>query len=158
MLNGLSVIVHNVRSLHNAGSVFRTADAAGVSKIYITGYTPRPIDELGRVRKEIAKTALGAEKSVPWEAVKNISGLIKRLKKGGVQIIALENTNGAADYREFKPKFPAVLIIGNEVRGLSKQLLAKTDQVIAIPMRGRKESLNVSVAFGVAVYKLLEEF
>ncbi|MEK7576192.1 MAG: TrmH family RNA methyltransferase [Patescibacteria group bacterium] len=151
----LSVIVHNVRSLHNVGSVFRTADGAGVSKIYLTGYTPSPLDEMGRARKEISKTALGAEESVKWEVIRNITTLIKWLKKSGVQIIALENTKNAVDYRRFKPiREQAVLIIGNEVRGLSPALLKKCDVIISIPMRGRKESLNVSVAFGIAVYTL----
>lgn len=152
----LFVIVHNVRSLHNVGSIFRTADASGVLKIYLTGYTPSPLDEMGRVRKEIKKTALGAEKNVEWGAEKNISKLIKKLKKDGVQIIALENTKNAMNYEAFKPAFPAALILGNEVRGLSPALLKKADAVIKIPMRGRKESLNVSVAFGIAAYKLLE--
>ena len=152
----LFAILHNIRSLHNVGSVFRTADGAGVSKIYLTGYTPSPLDEMGRVRKEIAKTALGAEKSVPWEAVRNISKLIKRLKKDRVQIIALENIKNAVDYHKFKPKFPMALVLGNEVRGFSRALLKKADAVIKIPMRGKKESLNVSVAFGIAIYELLK--
>jgi tRNA G18 (ribose-2'-O)-methylase SpoU len=110
---------------------------------------------MGRVRREIAKTALGAEKSVEWEVVKNISVLIKKLKKDGVQIIALENTKSAIDYRKFRPRFPTALLVGNEVRGFSQAILKKADAVIKIPMRGRKESLNVSVAFGIAVYELL---
>ena len=151
------VVAHNIRSLHNVGSVFRTADAAGVAKIYLTGYTPKPIDELGRVRSEIAKTALGAECSVQWEVFRNPAALITRLKKQGIQIIALENALGACDYRTFKPKFPVALIIGNEVRGVSPALLKRSDAVISLPMRGTKESLNVSVAFGIAMYKLLEK-
>ena len=147
-------IIHNVRSLHNVGSVFRTADGAGVSKIYLTGYTPSPVDEMGRVRKEIAKTALGAEQNVEWEAVKNISTLIKKLKKEGVQIIALEKTKNAVDFKNFKPKFPTALIVGNEVRGLSSAILAYADTIISISMRGKKESLNVSVAFGIAAYSI----
>lgn len=148
------VIVHNVRSLHNVGSVFRTADAAGVSKMYITGYTPTPLDELGRVRAEIHKTALGAEQTMPWEYVKSVNALITRLHKKGVHVIALEQSNDALDYRTFKVQFPCALLIGNEVRGVSKKTLAKTDAIIQIPMRGTKESLNVSVAFGIAVYQI----
>lgn len=149
-------IIHNVRSLHNVGSVFRTADGAGVSKIYLTGYTPSPIDEMGRIRKEIIKTALGAEQSIKWETVKNISAVTKRLKKEGVQIVALEKAKNAVDYKKFKPKFPVALIVGNEVRGLSSTILTRADAIISIPMLGKKESLNVSVAFGIAAYSILK--
>lgn len=152
----LILIVYNVRSLHNVGSVFRTANGAGVSMVYLTGYTPSPVDELGRMRKEVAKTALGAEMMVPWERRSNIRNLVQKLKKEGVHIVALENTRGATDYRLYKPTFPLVLVLGNEVRGLSKNLLRVADETIRIPMRGKKESLNVSVACGIAVYKLLE--
>lgn len=152
----LILIAHNIRSLHNAGSVLRTADAAGVAKVYFTGYTPKPTDEMGRVRPQVAKTALGAEQTVAWEQRKNISALLGCLKKEGVLLIALENAPGATDYREFRPRFPLALILGNEVRGISSATLAKMDAIITIPMRGKKESLNVSVACGIAVYKLLE--
>lgn len=152
----LFVIVHNIRSLHNVGSILRTADAVGVNRVYLTGYTPSPRDEMGRARKEILKTALGAERSVSWEVVKNISKLIDRLQKNGVQIIALEQARGAVDYRTIRANSSTSLIIGNEVRGLSSAILKKADAIIKIPMHGRKESLNVSVAFGIAVYKLLE--
>jgi len=150
------VIVHNVRSLHNVGSLFRTADAAGTTKIYLTGYTPSPLDEFGRPRKEIQKTALGAEKYIPWEKRKDISRLIENLKEKRIAVIALENIARAKDYRRIVPKKSFALIIGNEVRGLSKTVLKKADAIIKIPMRGGKESLNVSTAFGIAIYKLLE--
>ncbi|MBI2052915.1 MAG: RNA methyltransferase [Candidatus Ryanbacteria bacterium] len=149
------VIVHNVRSLHNVGSVFRTADGAGVTKIFLTGYTPMPVDELGRVRKEIHKTALGAEKWLSWEKTASISKLIDRLQGAGVKVVALENTKGAKDYRVFRPSFPLALIVGNEVRGLSPAILKKCDSIVQIPMRGKKESLNVAVAFGIAIYKIV---
>jgi tRNA G18 (ribose-2'-O)-methylase SpoU len=155
-VNQLFVILHNIRSLHNVGSVLRTADGAGVAKIYLTGYTPSPLDEMGRVRKEITKTALGAENLVPWEKITLLHGLLKRLKKERIYIVGLENAPGATDYRKYKKHFPCALILGNEVRGLSPAILKKADAVISIPMRGRKESLNVSVAFGIAVYKLFE--
>jgi len=148
------VILHNIRSLHNVGSVLRTADGAGVTKVYMTGYTPSPTDEMGRVRKEIAKTALGAEGSVMWEWTPDVSRLIVKLKQEGYFVVALEQSEGALDYREFRPKFPLALIAGNEVRGLSKALLGKTDASIIIPMRGKKESLNVSVAVAIALYQL----
>ena len=136
------LILHNIRSLYNVGSIFRTADGAGVSKIYLTGYTPEPAP----------KTALGAEKYVSWEKVANIQRLTNKLKKSKVQIVALEQSKNAVDYRKFKPRYPAALILGNEVRGLSPSLLKKCDKIIQIPMRGRKESLNVSVAAGIALF------
>lgn len=158
-MNGRNVyvIVHNVRSLHNVGSVFRTADGAGVSKIFLTGYTPAPLDEMGRSRREVQKTALGAEHTVPWERVKNASRLIQKLQKEKISVVALEYTKNAIDYRRYPhSSHGSALVIGNEVRGLSKKLIERCDAVIQIPMRGKKESLNVSVAFGIAAYMLTD--
>ena len=147
-------ILHNIRSLHNVGSMFRTADAAGVAKIYLTGYTPSPVDAFGKVRSEIAKTALGAERTVPWEQKKNIGALLFSLRWQGMYVVGLEQDARAVDYRRVKPKKPWVLVVGNEVRGLSKSILQKCDIVAEIPMRGKKESLNVSVAFGIALFSI----
>lgn len=153
------LILHNIRSGHNVGSIFRTADGTGVKKIFLTGYTPKPVDEFGRVRREIHKTALGAEKFVEWEYCRDINGLIQKIKKshyGSARaVVGLEQSKKAIDYRKFKPKFPLVLIVGNEVRGLSEKILKKCDTVIQIPMRGKKESLNVSVAAAIALYEIL---
>ena len=150
------MILHNIRSLHNVGSMFRTADAAGVSKIYLTGYTPTPVDAFGKVRPEIAKTALGAERTVPWEQKKNINLLLALLHRNGVYVIGLEQHADAVDYRRVKTKKPWALVVGNEVRGLSEAALRTCDVIAEIPMRGKKESLNVSVAFGVAIFSLLK--
>lgn len=151
-------ILHNIRSLHNVGSMFRTADGVGVSKIYLTGYTPAPIDVFGKVRPEIAKTALGAEKTVAWEQKKDISKLIADLKKQGFLILALEQAKNSVPYDQLKLKSgsKAALIVGNEVRGVAPGILKKCDKVLEIPMRGRKESLNVSTSFGIAIYQLLK--
>lgn len=151
-------ILHNIRSLHNVGSMFRTADGAGVSKIYLTGYTPAPVDVFGKVRPEIAKTALGAEKTVAWEQRKDISRLIIDLKKRGFLILALEQAKNSIPYDRLKMESgaKAALIVGNEVRGVASGILKKCDQVLEIPMRGRKESLNVSTSFGIAIYQLLK--
>ncbi|OHA58312.1 MAG: hypothetical protein A2370_01605 [Candidatus Vogelbacteria bacterium RIFOXYB1_FULL_42_16] len=138
------------------GAIFRTADGAGVSKIYLTGYTPLPKDQFGRTNKEIHKTALGAEEVVAWEQVKSVASLIIRLKKAGREILALEQAENSIDYRKVKIKFPATLLLGEEVRGVTKDLLKKCDQIIEIPMRGQKESLNVSVATGIAIYQILQ--
>lgn len=143
-------ILHNIRSAHNVGSIFRTADGAGVSKVYLCGYTPTPISN------KVSKTALGAEKYLPWEHISQTLKLLEKLKKDGVQIIALEQSQKSFDYRKMKIRPPLALLVGNEITGLNKKILSRSDKIMAIPMRGRKESLNVSVAFGVAIYKLLE--
>jgi len=140
------VICDNIRSLENIGSIFRTADALGVNKIYLCGISGKP------PHHKISKTALGAEKTIPFEYYKQISRLIDELKKNKISIIALEQDKKAVLYTKFKPKFPLALIIGNEVKGISKKILKKSDKIIFLPMRGKKESLNVSVAFGVAGY------
>lgn len=146
------VIAHNIRSLHNVGSIFRTADAFGVSKLYLTGYTGRP-DNMVHINK-IAKAALGAEKWIPWEHHKSAVRIIKRLQSEKVKIVALEKHKLAASLKTFKPKFPLALVLGEEVRGVSKPILALADDILEIPMMGKKESLNVSVAFGIAAYKI----
>lgn len=143
---GFYIIAHNIRSLFNVGTIFRTSDALGIDKIYLTGYTGHP------PASQIAKVALGSENTVPWEYQPNISRLLSKLKKQGVKIVALELGQGAIVYNKFKPEFPLALLLGNEVRGVSKPLLQKVDQTIYLPMHGQKESLNVGVAMGVAGY------
>jgi tRNA G18 (ribose-2'-O)-methylase SpoU len=140
------VICDNIRSLENIGSIFRTADALGVSKIFLCGISGKP------PHHKISKTALGAEKTVPFEYCRQVGRLIDKLKERKINIIALEQDKKAISYTKFKPKFPLALIIGNEVKGVSKKILLKSDKIIYLPMRGKKESLNVSVAFGVAGY------
>lgn len=142
------VLAHNIRSLHNVGSVFRTCDGAGVSKLYLTGYSGVP------PRKEITKTALGADESVAWEFYKDPLPVIEKLKADGVQIVALEKNKQSENISGFKPDYPFCLIIGNEVDGVEEPLLKLSDAVVHIPMRGKKESLNVSVAFGIGIYQL----
>jgi len=142
------VICDNIRSLENIGSIFRTADALGVSKIYLCGISGRP------PHHKISKTALGAEETIPFEYHRQIGRLIDKLKDERVHIVALEQDKKAILYTKFKPKFPLALVLGNEVKGISKKILQKADKVIFLPMRGKKESLNVSVAFGVAGYEI----
>ncbi len=151
--NSLFVIAHNIRSLHNVGSIFRTADSFGVEKIYLTGYTGAPVDK--NVDK-IAKVALGAEKFVPWEQSKSLLRVIKKLKLAGVRVIALENNvkYKTTSLNKYQPKFPLALILGEETKGLTKKTLELVDDIVEIPMHGQKESLNVSVACGVALYGL----
>lgn len=144
------LIINNVRSAYNVGSIFRTADSAGVTKIYICGISPTPEDA------KVLKTSLGAEKSVPWKYCAQARRLLEKLRKAGMQIVALEQSRKSIDYKKFKPKFPLALIAGNEVRGLNKKILSLTDKIIEIPMYGKKESLNVAVAVGIALYKIIE--
>ena len=153
-MKDLYLIVHNVRSVHNVGSLFRTADAAGVSKIFLVGITPTPVDRFNRARKDFAKTSLGAEKTMPWESVTSFATLVKKLKKGGIQVVGLECGEGATPFQLFKPTFPTALVVGNEVEGVSKKDLKLCDAVIEIPMKGMKESLNVGVAAGIALFRI----
>jgi len=145
------VICDNIRSLENVGSIFRTSDALGVSKIYLCGITGKP------PHHKISKTALGAEETIPFEHCKQIGRLIDKLKSQGVQIVALEQDKSAVEYTHFKPEFPLALIVGNEVDGVSKKVLKKANKIIFLPMSGQKESLNVSVAFGVAGYHIIKK-
>lgn len=146
------VIAHNIRSLYNVGSIFRTADAFGVSKIFLTGYTGTPLNPVHK--NKIGKVALGAEGWVDWEYFKSPQSVIRVLKKQKVKIIGLENNIGKTlSLAKFKPKFPLALILGEEVGGINKSLIKLCDQLVEIPMRGKKESLNVSVAFGIAAYE-----
>ncbi len=149
------VILHDVRSAHNVGAIFRTAEAAGVSKIFLTGYTPAPTDRFGRERKDIAKSALGAEKMLPWESRRSLNSLVKNLKKEKFAIVAVEQSPKSVDYKKVKIKDKTAIIFGNEVKGLSSAVLKKCDIVAEIPMRGRKESLNVSVAAGIFLFRTL---
>jgi len=144
------VICDNIRSLENIGSIFRTSDALGVSKVFLCGISGRP------PHHKISKTALGAEDRISFEYYRQTSRLIDKLKKGKIQIVALEQDKKAIDYRKLKPKFPLALIVGNEVKGVSKKILSKCDKIIYLPMLGQKESLNVSVAFGVAGYEIIK--
>jgi len=149
-------ILHNIRSTHNVGSIFRTADAAGVKKLYLSGITPIPLDRFGKVRPDIAKVALGAEVSVPWEQILSTVRMIKKLKKDGYVVVSLEQSKISVLFNKIKIKKnkKIALVVGNEVRGLSKDILKLSDIIMEIPMKGDKESLNVSVAFGIAVYAL----
>jgi len=152
MLQENVVILYNIRSVENVGAIFRTADAAGVNKIYLTGYTPAPLDRFGRKRKDLAKSALGAEEFVAWEQKKNLSSLILKLKKENFQIIGVEQAKNSVDYRKMKLKEKNAFIVGPEVTGIPKNILEKCDVIAEIPMKGRKESLNVSVALGVILF------
>lgn len=138
--------------------MFRTGDAFGITKIYLTGYTPTPVDRFKRPVSRIAKTALGAEKTVSWEKVE-VAPLIEQLRAGGVSVIALEQAPHAVPLHTLvrDPGFEQkgwALLVGNEVEGVDPETLALVDSVVEIPMRGTKESLNVAVAAGIALFTL----
>ncbi len=142
-------MVDNVRSLYNVGSIFRTSDGVLIEKLILTGYTPHP------PRKEIEKTALGSTKSVPWEYVKHPLYAINSYKDKGYKICCLELTDKSKPYYKIQPTdFPLCLIIGAEIAGVSKDVIELCDLAIEIPMFGIKQSLNVAVAYGIAVFEL----
>ena len=153
------LILCDIRSTQNVGAMFRTADAVGISKIYLTGYTPAPVDRFGKKRNDIAKSALGAEESMSWESKKNTTTLISKLKKEGYIIVAIEQSENSVDYKNIrlskKQEEKIAFIVGTEVTGIPKNILTKCDIVAEIPMKGKKESLNVSVACGVAMFRIL---
>ena len=142
------IICDNIRSLENIGSIFRTADALNVDKIFLCGICGKPPNS------KISKTALGAENWIEWEYCGLSWKLIERLKKEKVFIAVLEQTKNSLAYTKLKPKFPLALVIGNEVKGISPSVLKRTDKIVSLPMFGKKESLNVAVAFGIAGYEI----
>jgi tRNA G18 (ribose-2'-O)-methylase SpoU len=157
----LVVIAHDIRSVHNVGSIFRTADAAGVEKIYLCGITPAPLDRFKEVRADFTKVALGAERSVAWEKVVTTAEVITRLKKDGYTILALEQSKRSIPYYSVwlddgddGDDARIALVLGNEVKGLPPSILRAADRILEIPMLGRKESLNVAVAFGIVAFGL----
>jgi tRNA G18 (ribose-2'-O)-methylase SpoU len=152
------LILNDIRSIINVGAIFRTADAIGIDQITLSGVSPTPIDRFGRVRGDFAKASLGSEYSVAWEQVENIQRKIKNLKKQGYTIIAIEQTKDSIHFKKYKLKKDqkVVIIPGNEVDGVPKQILKLADVILELPMRGIKESLNVSVATGIILYHLLD--
>jgi len=148
------VILDNVRSSHNVGAIFRTADAVGITKIYLTGYTPTPTDRFGRPNDKLRKTALGATATVPWDIAGNVVVLVRSLQSAGVMVVAVEQ--GARATSLFSTPLPATqpvaFVFGNEIEGVSSKVLAAADAVVDLPMLGMKESLNVAVTAGIVLY------
>ena len=149
------LILNDIRSVYNVGSIFRTADAAGISKIYLVGATPTPIDRFNRARKDVAKTALGAEKTMEWEYVKTIGTLLKKLKKENFYIVAVEQSENSVDYKKVKLFEKTAIMVGNEVDGILPKVLSQCDCIAEIGMNGKKESLNVSVATGIVLFRVM---
>lgn len=152
------VVLDNIRSTFNVGSIFRTADCLGVEKIYLCGITPAPVDRFGRARPDIAKVSLGAEKTIVWKQFSDTETVIKKLKKEGYKIISVEQGVGSVDYRKVKieKSEKVALVMGNEVDGVSPKVLKLSDVIAEIPLHGKKESLNVLVAFAVAGFRIWE--
>ncbi|MEI6650004.1 MAG: TrmH family RNA methyltransferase [Candidatus Moraniibacteriota bacterium] len=158
MSHKLYLVLHDIRSAHNVGSMFRTADGAGVSKIVLSGYTQVPAEEgkrfLTDAEKALAKTALGAEQTVPWEKTTEIGSVLDSLRSEGFRIVSLECGENGIDYRSFVPTKNVALIVGNETEGVDAEILGASDTILEIPMKGVKRSLNVSVAAGIALFTL----
>lgn len=156
------IIAHNIRSTHNIGAILRTADGFGVSKVYCTGYTPYPTQQNDerlphlrqKITQQIHKTALGAEVSVACEHVQNIEDLIASLKSDSFTLVGLEQDARATLLSNFKAPQKTALLIGEEVAGIAPNLRALCDDFVEIPMQGKKESFNVSVATGITLYEL----
>ncbi len=145
-------VLNNIRSLHNVGAIFRTADGAGLEKLYLCGITGYP------PQGGIAKTSLGAEDHVPWEYREDVNALLRQLKTQGYQIVLLEQMQGSVSHDIFIPQGPVCLVIGNEVTGISDDIVSLCDKAIEIDMAGIKNSLNVAVAFGVVAYQIRSYF
>ncbi len=154
------VLLNSIRSSYNVGSIFRTSDGAMIEKLILCGYTPHPpIDEQNKGNKDLLKTALGSTQSVKWEYVKNPIDAIKELKSNGIKICALELTESSKNYTDSSLyNFPLCLVIGNEITGVSQEVLDLCDFSIEIPQYGIKQSLNVAVAYGIAIFELRKIF
>jgi tRNA G18 (ribose-2'-O)-methylase SpoU len=161
-MSELVLIAHNLRSSHNVGSLLRTAEGLGVGKVWLTGYSPYPLapsdDRLPHLARrtdgQIAKTALGAEKMVPWEHTESVGAVLEGLRREGFAVVALEQTPSATDLTGYKPPRKLALVVGREVEGIEPEVLAQCDIALEIPMPGRKESFNVVQAAAMALYHL----
>ena len=146
------VVAENIRSMHNVGSIFRTSDGVRIEHLYLTGFTARP------PRMEIEKTALGATDSVPWSYAKDPIPILQQLKAQGVQIVVVEHTTQSQNFLQADYRFPVCLVVGNEVDGVSDEVVQMADLAVEIPMLGIKQSLNVSVAYGVVLYHVFGKY
>ena len=151
------VVLDNVRSLYNTGAFFRTADGCALEKLVLCGITPRP-DQGSRQRRGIAKTALGAETSVPWEYVSDTAAAVAVAMAAGYHVAAVENSPQAVDLYEWTPSWPLCLVFGHETDGVASEVAGGIETHVRIPMLGEKRSLNVATAAGVVLYELLRRW
>lgn len=145
-------LLDNIRSMHNVGAIFRTADGVFLHKLYLCGITATP------PRDQIRKTSLGAEETVPWIYRSGAESVVETLSRQGYQIVSLEHTDESVDYRNAPYRFPLCLVVGNEFHGIGDKVIEHSDLAIEIPMRGSKHSLNVSVAFAIAVFEIYQQW
>lgn len=150
------IILPDIRSAYNVGAIFRTADAAGVSKVFLSGYSPAPKDRFGRTQTEIEKTSLGASVTMEWEQVSDLPALISSLQKEGVTVVAVEQSEKSVSLPDFSVPEKVAYIMGNEVTGVDEEILDLVDVIVELPMLGQKESLNVSVTAGIVLYHQLK--
>tara|TARA_B110000263_G_C15242125_1_gene479885 strand:+ start:623 stop:1159 length:537 start_codon:yes stop_codon:yes gene_type:complete len=148
----ISFLLENIRSAHNVGSIFRTADGMGASKVFLSGYTCKP------PQKDLSKTALGAEFAVDWEHNDDPIVLANQIKKQNIQLVLLEHTQNSESLYELDWNFPLCIVLGNEVDGVSEELIKLCDKHVEIPMRGIKQSLNVATAAGIIGYEMLRYY
>ena len=156
------ILLHNIRSIHNVGSIMRTAEGFGIKDIVFSGYTPHPKitnDErlphlIAKIEKELHKTALGAEKMLNSSKINDINNYLAEMKKSGFEILALEQSPKSIVLRQYVPSDKLILILGEEVHGIPQDILTMADSILEIPMHGQKESFNVSVAAGIAMYEI----
>lgn len=161
-MRDIVLILHDIRSCHNVGSMLRTAEGIGVTKVYFTGYTPYPslandarLPHIHRkLTTQIHKTALGAELLQAWEHTQSVEQLITDLRKDGYEIVGLEQANGAVELPNYKVPKKVAILLGREVEGIEPALLKTLDKVIVIPMFGQKESFNVVQAAAMALYHM----
>lgn len=152
----MRAILHNIRSVYNVASMFRTADGLGVEKLYLTGHTPAPIDRFGRKRDKFTKVALGAEDSISWKSKDDIQGVIASLQKEGMQVLACEPTENAVPLDDVSLAGEICLVFGHEVDGAPEAVIDACDKTIKIPMQGKKSSFNVAVAFSIITYAVID--
>lgn len=146
------VILENIRSLFNVGSIFRTADGLRAARVILTGYTGRP------PRKEIDKASLGSVEAVPWTSYADTKDAIRELRDKGIFIVALEQTEDSVNFQEFRYQFPTAVVLGNEYDGINQDTLELCDACVTIPMLGIKQSLNVGTAFGIIGYEMYRQY
>jgi tRNA G18 (ribose-2'-O)-methylase SpoU len=146
------LILENIRSAHNVGAMFRTADGAGVDKIFLVGYTPTPIDRFGRAQPEISKTSLGACDEIPWEQFETSREVVEHLQADGFIVAAVEQNERSVSLKEFTVPEKVAYIMGNEVVGVEEETINQCDVVVDLPMLGVKESLNVATTAGIVMY------
>ncbi len=147
-----AIILHNIRSHYNVGAIMRTADGAGVSRIYLCGYTSTPVDRFGRTVPALHKTALGAEITVPWQHCDDTETAITECRRNGCMVVAVEQANDSIPLRDFQAPERVAYVLGSEIEGLSQDIISACDAVVELPMLGQKESLNVSVTAGIVLY------